>query len=180
MTPFLFLLTLSISRYIFINENHFYLDVKREDMDFQNILRSSRLKATPKRLAILDILASYPTYLSPEDIWNKLKKRFTSVGLPTVYRNLEYLSKESIIIKVIHPDRKLYYYYCRNTDHHHHHFVCTNCKKVEDLTFCGMDEIEKEVRSKLKGNVVSHLLQVFGFCNECSSRTLLSRRKQQP
>ena len=92
-------------------------------MDFQNILRNSRLKATPKRLAILDILADDPTYLSPEDIWKKLKKRFTNMGLPTVYRNLEYLSKENIVIKVIHPDRKLYYYYCHNTDHHHH-FIC--------------------------------------------------------
>jgi Fe2+ or Zn2+ uptake regulation protein len=162
-----FFLTLLIPRHILLNENYFYLDVEREDMDFQNILRSSRLKATPKRLAILAILADDPTYLSPEDIWKKLKERFTSMGLPTVYRNLEYLSKENIIIKIIHPNRKLYYYYCHNTDHHHH-FVCTGCKKVEDLAFCGMERIEEEVKEKLKGNVVSHLLQVFGFCKECT------------
>ncbi len=151
-----------------------------ENMDFQNILRNSRLKATPKRLALLDILAAEPTYLSPEDIWKKLKERFTAMGLPTVYRNLEYLAKENIIIKVIHPNRQLYYYFCHNADQHHHHFVCTGCKKVEDLAFCGMDKIEEEVKKKLKGNVVSHLLQVFGFCKECSSRSQSSRKKRQP
>jgi Fe2+ or Zn2+ uptake regulation protein len=151
--------------------------MKRADMDFQNILRSSRLKATPKRLAILAILADDPTYLSPEDIWKKLKERFTNMGLPTVYRNLEYLSKENIIIKVIHPNRKLYYYYCYNTDHHHH-FICTSCKKVEDLAFCGMEIIEEEVKKRLKGNVVSHLLQVFGFCKECAPQKISSHRRK--
>ena len=147
-------------------------------MDFQNVLRNSRLKATPKRLAILDILAGERTYLSPEDVWKKLKKRFTNMGLPTVYRNLEYLSNENIIIKVIYPDRKLYYYYCHNTDHHHH-FICTNSKKVEDLAFCGMEAIEDEVKKKLKGNVISHLLQVFGFCKECLSPKPLSYRQKR-
>jgi len=140
--------------------------MRQESTDFQTILRNSQMKATPKRLAMLDILAAEPTYLSPEDIWKKLKGRFTNMGLPTVYRNLEYLSEENIITKVIHPDRKLYYYYCHNTDHHHH-FICTNCKKVEDLAFCGMNKIEKEVINKLKGNVISHFLQVFGYCKEC-------------
>ena len=137
-------------------------------MDFLRILHDSRLKATPKRLAILETLASDSVYLSPEDVWLRLKKRFNSMGLPTVYRNLEDLANQGIVIKVVHPDRKLYYYYCPNTEQHHHHFVCTSCRKVEDISFCGLDEIEKEVRRKLKGNVVSHLLQVFGFCKECA------------
>jgi Fe2+ or Zn2+ uptake regulation protein len=147
------------------------LDARDMAIDFRNILRNSPLKVTPKRLAILDILAEEPTYLGAEDIWTRLKERFTNMGLPTVYRNLEYLSKEMIIMKVIHPDRKLYYYFCHNKDHHHH-FICTNCKKVEDLAFCGMEKIEEEVRQRLKGNVTSHLLQVFGFCKDCAPQEL--------
>ncbi len=149
---------------------------KDMDTDFSTLLRNYKLKATPKRLAILDILADDPTYLSPEDVWKRLKSLFMNIGLPTVYRNLEYLSNESIIMKIVHPDRKLYYYYCDNTDHHHH-FICTNCKKVEDLTFCGRENIEQEVRKRLKGRVISHFLQVFGFCKDCSPRAQSQRRK---
>ncbi|HVN97927.1 MAG TPA: transcriptional repressor [Syntrophorhabdaceae bacterium] len=145
------------------------------DADFSTLLRNYHLKATPKRLAILDVLAHDPTYLSPEDVWKRLKGLFKNIGLPTVYRNLEYLSNAGIIIKVVHPDRKLYYYYCHNADHHHH-FVCTACKKVEDLTFCGMEDIEQEVTQRLKGRVVSHFLQVFGYCRECCSGSALQRR----
>ena len=51
-------------------------------------------------------------------------------------------------------------------------------QKVEDLAFCGMEKIEEEVIKKLKGNVVSHLLQVFGFCKECApQKPLLPRQK---
>lgn len=135
-------------------------------MDYRDILRSRRLKVTPKRLAILRILADETTYLSAEDVWKKMKKSFLSIGLPTVYRNLESLFDENIIVKVIHPDRKLYYYYCHNSSHHHH-FICIACRKVDDLSFCGMEAIEKEVENRLKGRVDSHLLQVFGFCEKC-------------
>ena len=134
--------------------------------NFHLILKELRLKATPKRLAILDILVKELVYVTPEDVWKKMKERFKNIGLPTVYRNLEDLSNKGAIVKIIHPDRKLYYFYCRNTEHHHH-FVCISCRRVEDISFCGFKDIEEEVEKTLKGRVVSHLLQVFGLCRMC-------------
>lgn len=122
---------------------------------------------------MLEMLADEPAYLSPEDVWDRLKEQFKNIGLPTVYRNLEDLSNGGVIIKVIHPDRKLYYFYCRNTDHHHH-FVCVSCRKVEDIRFCGMKEIEDEIKNTLKGHAVSHLLQVYGFCSRCLKDKVIS------
>ena len=136
-------------------------------MDTNRIVKELGLKATPKRMAILEILAEEFVYLGPEEIWKKLRARFKRIGLPTVYRNLEELSNGGVIMKIIHPNRKLYYYYCNNTNHHHH-FVCIACRKVQDLEFCGEEQINKEVEDTLKGKVVSHLLQVYGLCNDCS------------
>ena len=133
---------------------------------FDPVLRGIRLKATPRRLAILDILADEPVYLSPEEVWQKMRRKGRRVGLPTVYRNLDELAQNGVVIKIVHPDRRLYYYFCPN-DSHHHHFVCISCRKVEDLAFCGLDAIEKEVKRNLKGAVVSHILQVYGHCNAC-------------
>jgi Fe2+ or Zn2+ uptake regulation protein len=136
--------------------------------DFQTSIRKLHLKATPKRLAILDILASEPVYTSPEKVWEKMKGRFGKIGLSTVYRNLEDLAQGGLLIKIVHPDRKLYYYFCHNREaSHHHHFVCVSCRRVLDLSFCGLEEIRKEVESNLKGTVVAHLVQVFGLCERC-------------
>lgn len=136
--------------------------------DFETSIRKLHLKVTPKRLAILDILAGEDGYVSPEKVWERMKGRFGKIGLSTVYRNLEDLAVGGVIIKIVHPDRKLYYYFCHNGEgRHHHHFVCVSCRKVMDLSFCGLDEIRREVEGNLKGSVVAHLMQVFGVCEGC-------------
>jgi Fur family transcriptional regulator, ferric uptake regulator len=128
-----------------------------------------KLKATPKRIAIMEILAEKPVYLSPEDVWRRLRERFEQIGLPTVYRNLDDLTRGGVVIKIIHPDRRLYYYFCDHPEEHHHHFVCVSCRKVEYLGFCGLGQIEEEVETGLRGRVLSHLLQVYGLCSDCAA-----------
>ncbi len=142
-------------------------------VDFPIILGQLRLKKTPKRLAMLNLLAQEMVYLSPEEVWQRMKTKFKKIGLPTVYRNLEELAQRGVIIKIIHPDRKLYYYYCHNQEHHHH-FICVTCRRVEDLLFCGAGEIQAEVESRIKGHVVSHVMQVFGLCGGCLGATTIS------
>jgi Fur family transcriptional regulator, ferric uptake regulator len=132
-------------------------------------LKQLNLKVTPKRLAILTILMNEPSYLSPEEIWRKMKKQFNHIGLPTIYRNLEELAAGDVISKVTHPNRQLYYYFCANRDHHHH-FVCLSCRNVEDINFCALDELQKEVKRKLNGKIISHTLQVNGYCRNCLSK----------
>lgn len=139
------------------------------DADFSKILKSLNLKVTPKRLALLNILMNESAYLSPEEIWKQMKNQFRKIGLPTVYRNLEELSEKTIISKVTHPNRQLYYYFCPNRAHHHH-FVCLSCRNVEDINFCALDELQKEVKRKLNGKIISHILQVNGYCRNCLNK----------
>jgi len=68
---------------------------------------------------------------------------------------------------VIHPNRQLYYYFCRNREHHHH-FVCLSCRKVEDISSCGIEALEREVARKNGGKVLSHILQLNGLCAGCA------------
>lgn len=131
-------------------------------------LKQLKLKATPKRLAILDLLSRETTYCSPESLWHKLKEEFAQIGLPTVYRNLEELSSGGIITQVLLPNRQLYYYYCANR-RHHHHFICLTCRRVEDVESCGMEAIEREVEEKIGGTVLSHILQINGVCRRCAT-----------
>ena len=129
-------------------------------------LKQLNLKVTPKRIAIIEILVKEPGYLSPEEIWRKMKRQFNRIGLPTVYRNLEELADGNVISKITHPNRQLYYFFCGNNEHHHH-FVCLSCRNVDDINFCAIHELQKEVKKKLNAQVVSHILQVNGLCKEC-------------
>jgi Fe2+ or Zn2+ uptake regulation protein len=132
-------------------------------------LRSLGLKATPKRIAILEILAAERMYFSPDDVWRKMKQRFAQIGLPTVYRNLEELAGGGVITTILHPSRQLYYYLCVNSEHHHH-FVCISCRRVDDIGFCALHALQSELGGSFRGKVLSHTFQVSGVCEGCLMR----------
>jgi Fe2+ or Zn2+ uptake regulation protein len=134
----------------------------------QSALKGLKLKNTPRRRAVLECLANATTYVSPDEVWQALQGRFSRLGLPTVYRILEELAIGGLIDKVLHPNRQLYYFFCGNASHHHH-FICLNCRRVEDVAFCGIDRVEEEVRKRIGGTVLSHIVQVNGLCHDCSS-----------
>jgi Fe2+ or Zn2+ uptake regulation protein len=141
--------------------------------DYPLMLKELRLKVTPKRLAILDFLARTGTYVSPEEVRQNLLEQFASIGLPTVYRNLDELASGGIIAKIIHPNRQLYYYFCPNSNHHHH-FICVSCRKVTDLHICAVKGLEEEINVQVGGKVMSHILQVNGLCRRCYEKDKVS------
>jgi Fe2+ or Zn2+ uptake regulation protein len=134
--------------------------------DFERLLRGLKLKATPRRRAVLEVMAAESTFLSPEEIWRKAAGRVRNIGLPTVYRILDELAARGVATRILHEDRQLYYYLCANKSHHHH-FVCLSCRKVEDVGLCLGEVLEQEVAQRIKGALVSHILQLQGFCREC-------------
>lgn len=130
-------------------------------------LRKLGLKETPKRLAILEILAGTSGFLSPEEVWQALRKRFAAIGRPTVYRNLEELASGGVLSTVIHPNRQLYYFFCTADTGHHHHFICTSCRKVEEIPECAVEAMEEDILARTGGKIVSHIVQINGLCRAC-------------
>ncbi len=137
--------------------------------NFNKKINNAGLKATPRRIAILNIMEKSCIYLSPEEIWNKMKSIYKHIGLPTVYRILNELTETRLIYQIIHTNRQLYYFFCSKKSHHHH-FICETCRTVHDIDFCNPDNLNKIVINKLKGKMLSHLIQVNGVCEKCLVR----------
>lgn len=127
-------------------------------------LKEGGFKLTPRRQAIIKLFVDCDTHLTPEDVWNKLQKKFDRCGLPSVYRNLESLLECGILTRIQQFDRKKHYGLCTaSRDCHHHHITCIKCGKVEDIKDCAIEEAKK-----IKGyTVVSHFMQVNGVCARC-------------
>jgi Fe2+ or Zn2+ uptake regulation protein len=127
-------------------------------------LRYSGFKLTPRRRAIIKLFVDSKSHLTPEKVWNKLKKKFDRCGLPSVYRNLESLVECGVLTRIQQFDRKRHYGLCSASDDHHHHIICIKCGKVEDIKDCAIENAKK-----IKGyKVVSHFMQVNGICATCS------------
>jgi Fur family zinc uptake transcriptional regulator/Fur family ferric uptake transcriptional regulator len=136
---------------------------------FEATLKRLKLKVTPRRLAVMDVIARESTFLSPEEVWERLKGKLKSIGLPTVYRILEELAEGGVVTRVMQDSRQLYYYFCRNKERHHH-FICVACRRVEDVNQCMVDALEEEGSERIKGKLFSHILQLQGLCAKCSAK----------
>lgn len=134
----------------------------------RTILKQLKLKVTPKRLEVMNCLGGESLYLSADEVWQRIKARVPSIGLPTVYRILDELAEVGVITRIFLADRKQYYFLCTNQEHHHH-FVCESCRRVEDLEQCIIGEGALETVRRSGGRVTSHILQINGVCGACSS-----------
>ncbi len=129
-------------------------------------LKKSRLKVTPKRAAIIGLFLAR-RYLSPFDVHRSLRSRFSRLGLPSIYRNLEELVAARILTKVSRQDRQLYYALCTLNDCDHHHFICRKCRKVEEVEFCNFKGVSSFIEKNLGAKVEAHQLQIEGLCSRC-------------
>ena len=130
-------------------------------------LREGGLKLTPRRQAIIELFMTCDSHLTPEEVWNKLKKNFNQCGLPSVYRNLESLVECGVLTRIQQFDRKKHYGLCTATHgRHHHHITCVKCGKVEEIPGCAFAD-----KKKIKGyTVISHYMQVNGICDKCTAQ----------
>ncbi len=127
-------------------------------------LQSCPLKSTPKRIAIIEIFYKNNKFLTPEKVYEKLRRKFRQCGLPGVYRNLESLTEYGILTRIHKFDNNRYYGLCHAEGGvHHHHIVCIRCGKVGEIAGC--DLFRK--RSVNGFRIVDHFLQLDGICDSC-------------
>jgi Fur family ferric uptake transcriptional regulator len=55
----------------------------------------------------------------------------------------------------------------RRPSEHHHHLICSECDAVVDFTDCDLGELEQRLAQKFGFEIEGHLLEVFGYCQNC-------------
>lgn len=132
-------------------------------------LRRIKLKVTPRRLEIMHCLENESSFLSAEEIRQRLRQNNTTIGLPTVYRILDELTESGIITRIFMPDHKQYFFLCSSREHHHH-FVCESCRNVQEVEHCGLNGVIIENLRRSGARITSHILQINGICGACNAK----------
>lgn len=82
------------------------------------------------------------------------------IGLTTIYRMLEVLTKIGLALAFL-LEGAVFYTYCIHS--HHHHFIRLRCHRVDDLYDC------RQELTFPNGCVVDyHILDLFGTCVTCT------------
>ena len=107
--------------------------------------------------------------ISASQINDYLKENNKPVNLATIYRNLDKLTEDGILLKYknANEDRTSYQYVGESEKCHNHlHMQCENCGKIIHLDCDFMQNIQK------------HLLEEHSFSLECSNSVLRGFCKQ--
>ena len=139
--------------------------------------RGCGYRMTVPRQAIMDVLSTTDKHLSAEDIYMKVHKIYSNVGLTTVYRTLELLTQMGLVVKFDFGDKRARYELVEDPKgDHHHHLICTQCKRVINYSEFIEDELEflkrteKGLSKKYNFDIKNHIIQFYGLCDRCKSK----------
>jgi len=133
------------------------------------VLRENGYKMTRQRQAVIRVLTSSSDYLTPIDIYDKVREGHPRVGLVTVYRTLEVLNRLGLICELHAGDNGRGY--TIGTAEHHHHLICNKCHQVVAFAHCDLEEIQQGLVDETGFRIDDHLLEFTGLCPACQVKT---------
>jgi Fur family ferric uptake transcriptional regulator len=143
----------------------------RQTLDeLRSAVRGKGLRATPSRLAVLELLRSSDTPMSHGDVADRLASQ--AWDRATIYRNLTDLAEAGLVRRTDVGDH-VWRFEAVNEEHAsgvHPHFVCTECGTVECLPELELAiSTRSAARSKPPRAVKQRQVEVHvrGLCDAC-------------
>ena len=131
----------------------------------ENLLKKYNLKVTPQRIAILNTIERYG-HINIDTLYNEIKAIFSSISLATIYKNINAMVENNLLVEVKLPYQKNVYEIVKQK---HSHFVCQKCGKIEDFNI-DLIQIDKYLSKTYNYEIHSKILIVSGICLECKSK----------
>lgn len=115
-------------------------------------LEKSGYRLTKPRKIILNKLNNNSKPLSADDIFLMIKKEYPNIGIATVYRTLELLTRLKLISKINFGNEKSFYIF---SDENFNLMICKNCGTIVQNNRC----LNNAIKIRLKENAEENILE---------------------
>lgn len=126
---------------------------------------------TKTKLAIITFFSQHPhTAITVSDLDLFFKGKNTPIDRSTIYRSLDRLLKQHLLLRFTKDDgKKSFYQYIGENSHceEHLHLKCTDCGKIIHLDCSFMEEIAEHILNKHDFILQYESSILFGVCKEC-------------
>ena len=122
------------------------------------------MKFSKQRQEILEYLRSVKTHPTAEEVYSEVRKKDKNISLGTVYRNLDRLSKENLILRIEIANGKDRF---DGDISSRYHAVCKKCGIV-DIFVDYFHDIDKMVEQEINCKVLSHNIIFNTICKNCN------------
>ncbi|MFZ9658966.1 MAG: Fur family transcriptional regulator [Arcobacteraceae bacterium] len=130
---------------------------------YMEILRQYDLKATPQRLAILNIVST-SGHINIDELYEEIKKQFHSISLATIYKNINTMTENKLLLEVKLPNSKSVYEVVKSR---HAHLSCEICGDIQDMSI-DAEKIFKEISNEYSFKINNTDVIISGICKSCS------------
>ena len=134
-------------------------------MKHEHLLKQHQLKATPQRMAIIELM-HHTGHISIDDLYQAIREKFASISLATLYKNVHTMMNVSLIREVKIPGQKTKYEIEKEA---HAHVLCKCCGELKDIPFDPVSLLQKSIdMSQYTADEVS--IVISGTCPECQKK----------
>lgn len=123
-------------------------------------------RITRQRVAIAALLADQDEFSTAQQVHELLRSRGQSIGLATVYRQLQSLAESGEVDAVRQPEGEIAYRRCVATGHHHH-LICRSCGRAVEISASVVEQWAAAVAAEHGFRDAGHELELYGLCDQC-------------
>ena len=121
---------------------------------------------TWQREAVREALGTSEGFVSAQSLHSALRDAGSPIGLATVYRALADLAIEGEADSLQNECESLYR--ACTPGSHHHHLICRNCGLTVEIEADAVEQWAKNVAAEHGFTEPHHIVDVFGYCANCS------------
>ncbi|MDP2850487.1 MAG: Fur family transcriptional regulator [Sulfuricurvum sp.] len=134
-------------------------------MKHEHLLKHHRLKATPQRLAIIQLMHQ-AGHITIDELYQMIREKFSSISLATLYKNVNTMLDVTLIREVKIAGQKTKYEIEKES---HAHIVCKSCGELKDIAVDPLSLLQKSMAvNHYKMDEVS--IVISGICPECQKK----------
>jgi Fur family transcriptional regulator, ferric uptake regulator len=120
------------------------------------------------RRAVVELLGRQDCCLSAQEIFDELRAEGRRVGIATVYRALEQLTRDGFVQRIELGGDSARFEPVRAGGDHHHHLVCDDCGRVETFADPQLERAIHRLERKSGYAVAGHDVVLRGRCDDCA------------
>jgi Fur family ferric uptake transcriptional regulator len=141
--------------------------VSNRDQIKNLLMNKSKPETTKRQQQLLNELKRCTDELSGQELHRKLHNGENTMGLTTVYRNLQALVKQGLIRSRHLPNGEVLY---APVERDIHHLTCVSCGETTQLKGCPVKTIDLSKKTSNNFELLFHTLEYFGLCQTCSQQ----------
>lgn len=126
------------------------------------------VRRNTKQLSIiLDTIKMMPRHFTADDVYEEVKKEYPGLGQATVFRNLNKMAEEGILLRIEVPGGASRY---ELSAPKHYHAKCMVCGSLFDVEMDYIPNLENKVKDAHGFVFSGHDIIFTGICSSCRKK----------